>query len=58
MNSRKREYLLYIAIVFLLMAQYVVNDRPWDRIFHGVALLTLVGVVVLEIVRRFSGARR
>jgi hypothetical protein len=44
MNSRKREYLLYIVIIFLLVAQYVANDRPWDRIFRWTALLTLVGV--------------
>jgi hypothetical protein len=35
------------------------GKRPaLGRIFRGMALLTLVGVVVLEIVRRFSGARR
>ena len=52
MNSRKRELLLYTAFIFL------VDDRPWDRIFRWMALLTLVGLLVLEIVRRFSRARR
>ena len=54
MNRYKTQPLLYVAIIFLLMAQYVVNDRPWDRICRWMALLTLVGVIVLEARRRFS----
>jgi hypothetical protein len=34
--------LAYIAILFLLMAQYVVNDRPWDHIFRIAGMLTYI----------------
>jgi hypothetical protein len=52
MNIRKQQYLLYIAIIFLLMAQYVVNSHPWDQIFRFLALLTLVGVIALVVAGR------
>lgn len=52
MNLRKQQYLLYIAIIFLLMAQYVVNSHPWDQICRFLALLTLVGVIALVVAGR------
>lgn len=54
MNPGKNQYLLYVAIIFFLMAQYVVNSAPWDRIFRFMGLLTLLGVIVLVVVQRFS----
>lgn len=34
--------LAYIAILFFLMAQYVVNERPWDHIFRIAGILTYI----------------
>ena len=36
-----------VAVVFLLVAQYVVNDRPWDHIFRLAALVSLVLAIVM-----------
>lgn len=35
--------LLAISIIFLLIAQYVVNEDPWQRIFRLLALIVLAG---------------
>ena len=32
--------LAYIAILFFMMAQYVVNERPWDHILRIAGILT------------------
>ena len=29
----------YVAILFFIMAQYVVNERPWDHIFRIAGIL-------------------
>jgi hypothetical protein len=34
--------LAYISILFFIMAQYVVNDRPWDHIFRIAGMLTYI----------------
>jgi hypothetical protein len=34
--------LAYIAILFFIVAQYVVNERPWDHIFRIAGLLTYI----------------
>lgn len=57
MNPPRVTYLLIIAIIFLLMAQYVVNDYPWDRIFRIMGLVTIVGAILFVIAQRFQGAR-
>jgi len=31
--------LAYIAILFFMMAQYVVNERPWDHILRIAGIL-------------------
>jgi hypothetical protein len=35
--------LLAISIIFLLIAQYVVNEDTWQRIFRLLALIVLAG---------------
>jgi len=57
MNLKRQVCLLYIAVIFLLMSQYVVNSYPYDRIFRLLGLLTLVGVIIVVIAGRFSGRR-
>jgi hypothetical protein len=39
--------LAYIAILFFIMAQYVVNERPWDHIFRIAGLLTYIASMFL-----------
>ena len=34
--------LLYVACLCFIVAQYVVNDHPWNSGFRIVALLTLI----------------
>lgn len=50
--------LLYISVIFLLMAQYVVNSHPWDHIFRLMALVALTGVIATFAADRFSRSRR
>ena len=34
--------LLYVACLCFIVAQYVVNDRPWNSAFRMVALLAMI----------------
>lgn len=46
MNSnfqRRTILLLVISIIFLLIAQYVVNENPWQHIFRITAFIVLAG---------------
>jgi hypothetical protein len=40
MNAEVR--LLYVACLCFIVAQYVVNDRPWNSGFRIVALLAMI----------------
>ena len=44
--------LAYIAILFFLMAQYVVNERPWDHILRIAGILTCIASVFLTARKR------
>lgn len=46
--------LLYITIICLLFAQYVVNDKPGDQIFRLLGLLAFAGVICILGVRILS----
>lgn len=39
--------LLYVACLCFIVAQYVVNDRPWNSGFRIVALLALVAAQLI-----------
>ena len=39
--------LLYAACLSFILAQYVVNEHPWNSGFRMVALLALVGAQVI-----------
>jgi formate hydrogenlyase subunit 3/multisubunit Na+/H+ antiporter MnhD subunit len=42
-TQRRALPLFTICIIFLLVAQYVVNENPWQHIFRLLALIVLAG---------------
>jgi len=46
--------LLYVACLCFIVAQYVVDDRPWNSGFRIVALLAMISAQLIGVRRRRS----
>lgn len=48
--------LLYLTVIMLLLAQYVVNSNPWDHVLRLAGLLMFLVVVLIALRKRVSRA--
>jgi hypothetical protein len=44
--------LAYVCILLFIVAQYAVNEHPWDQAFRIAGLLAFIGSMLLSVRKR------